>query len=158
MMQSVLYVGVSPPATLIIGDYHGENPAETKILKEDGYVTGAGVTEQNADAFVMSFGGEDYHSGKLNGDGTVTSDHGYAKPQTTTLDAEKNAPSTTDNTKTTLYNRKGADKVVNTKGGKVSNGVRNVTQQQATNIRKAAGLKTTNKAVGTLKGTAYEDD
>lgn len=143
-------------AKLVIVD--GGNESVQTILKEDGYVTGAGVTEQSADAFVMSFGGEDYHSGKLNGDGTVTSDHGYAKPKTTSLEAEKNAPSTTYNTKTTLYERKGKDKVVNTKAGKVTNGVRHVTQQDATSIRMAAGLKTTNKVVGTLKGTVYEDD
>jgi hypothetical protein len=39
---------------------------------------------------------------------------------------------------------------------KVSNGVRSVSQQQATDIRKKNGLKTTNKATGTFKGTAYE--
>lgn len=87
---------------------------------------------------------------------SLTSDHDLAKPQTTTLDKEKTASSTPSGTKTTLYDRKGSDKKVSTKAGKVSNGVRSVSQQQATDIRKRNGLKTTNKANGTLKGTAYE--
>ena len=143
-------------AKLVIVD--GGNEAVETILLEDGYKTGTGISEQNADIFVMTFAGEAYHSGKFNEDGTVTSDHGYAQPQRTTLAAEKNHPATTDNTKTTLYRRNGSDKVANTKAGKVNNGVRIVSEKQATRIRKSAGLNTSNTPKGTLKGTAYEDD
>jgi uncharacterized protein with gpF-like domain len=78
-----------------------------------------------------------------------------AKPQSTTLENEKKAPSTEPGTKTTLYDRKGSDKQVSTKAGKTSNGVRTMSQQQATDLRKKNGLKTTNKAKGTFNGTAY---
>jgi hypothetical protein len=142
---------------LVIVDGSDGNESVRTILKEDGYMSD-GVTVENADAFVMSFGGVDFHSGKVNKDGTVTSDHDLAKPQATTLDNEKTASSTPDKTKTTLYDRKGSDKQVSTKAGKVSNGVRTMSQQQATDLRKKNGLKTTNKAKGTLKGTAYEQE
>jgi RHS repeat-associated protein len=140
---------------LVIVDGSEGNESVRTILKEDGYIS-EGVSIENADAFVMNFAGDDFHSGKVNKDGTVTSDHDLAKPHTTTLDQEKTASSTPSGTKTTLYDRKGTDKKVSTKSGKVSNGVRSVSQQQATDIRKKNGLKTTNKATGTFKGTAYE--
>lgn len=140
---------------IVIVDGSTGNESVKTILKEDGYVS-EGVSIENADAFVMSYGRDDYHSGKVNQDGTVTSDHDLEKPQITTLDKEKKAPSTTDGTKTTLYDRKGSDKQVSTKAGKVTNGVRLLSQQQAADLRRKNGLNTTNKAKGTFKGTAYE--
>ncbi len=142
---------------LVVVDGSEGNESVRTILKEDGYMSD-GVTVENADAFVMSFGGDDFHSGKVNKDGTVTSDHDLAKPQTTTLDKEKTASSTPDGTKTTFYDKKGSDKQVGTKAGKVANGVRTMSQQQATDLRKKNGLNTTNKAKGTFKGTAYEQE
>lgn len=60
--------------------------------------------------------------------------------------------------KTTGVSRSHGDKQVSTKAGKVSNGVRIVSQQQTTDIRKRIGLKTTKKAKGTFNGTAYEQE
>lgn len=142
---------------LVIVDGSTGNESVRTILKEDGYIS-EGVTIESAVAFMMSFAGDDYHSGKVNKDGTVTSDHDLAKPQTTTLENEKTASSTPEGTATTLYDRKKSDKQVSTKAGKVSNGVRTISQQQATDLRKKNGLNTTNKAKGTFKGTAYEQE
>ena len=142
---------------LVIVDGSTGNESVRTILKEDGYIS-AGVTIENADAFVMSFGGDDYHSGEVNKDGTVTTDHDLGKPKVTTLENDKKADSYQPGTKTTLYDKKGTDKQVSTKAGKVSNGVRTVSQKQATDLRKKNGLKTTNKTKGTLKGTAYVEE
>jgi len=142
---------------LVIVDGSTGNESVRTILKEDGYIS-AGVTIESADAFVMSFGGDDYHSGEVNKDGTVTTDHDLGKPKVTTLENDKKVDSYQPGTKTTLYDKKGTDKQVSTKAGKVSNGVRTVTQKQATDIRKKNGLKTTNKAKGTLNGTAYVEE
>lgn len=142
---------------LVIVDGSTGNESVETILKEDGYIS-EGVTLETADAYMMRFAGDDYHSGEVNKDGTVTTDHDLGKPKVTTLENDKKADSYQPGTKTTLYDKKGNDKQVSTKAGKVSNGVRTMSQQQATDLRRKNGLKTTNKAKGTFKGTAYEQE
>jgi len=56
--------------------------------------------------------------------------------------------------KTTGYKRTGTDKQVSTKAGTVANGVRTVSQKQATDIGEKNGLKTTNKAKGQIPSNA----
>jgi hypothetical protein len=79
---------------------------------------------------------------------SVISDHDTEKPRTTTMQSEKNKPG--DDVVTTGYKREGTDKTVSTKAGTVSNGVRTVSRKDATEIRKANGLKTTNAPVGVI--------
>jgi hypothetical protein len=105
-------------------------------------------TPEAGNIFVQQGGSDIVHSGKVNADGTVTSDHDMEKPKTTTVQAEKDKQDT--DVKTTGYKREGSDKTVSTKAGTVSNGVRTVSQKEATIIRQSNGLKTTNKPVGEI--------
>jgi RHS repeat-associated protein len=131
---------------LVIVDQSNNNESVNVILKEDGYVKVE--TPEAADIFVQQGGSDIVHTGKVNKDGSVTSDHGDEKPQKTTIQGEKDRQD--PDVKMTGYKRNGTDKQVSTKAGKVSNGVRTVSQQQATDIRKKNGLKTTNKVKGQL--------
>ncbi|MCW3467306.1 DUF6443 domain-containing protein [Chitinophaga nivalis] len=140
---------------LVIVDGSDANESINTILREDGY-TSEGVSINNADAFVMSYGGVDYHSGKINKDGSATIDHDLGKVKQSTLDNDKKVNSYQPGTRTTLYEKQTPNKQVNTTAGKVSNGVRTVSQQEATKVRKDNKLKTTDKAVGTFRRTAYE--
>jgi hypothetical protein len=101
---------------LVIADGSDGNESVKTILSDDGYVS-EGVTIENADVYMMSFGGVDYHSGKANNDGTVTTDHDLGKPTVTTLENDKKVDSYQPETKTTLYSKKGEDKKVSTKAG-----------------------------------------
>ena len=103
----------------------------------------------------MRFGGSDYHSGIINDDGSVTSDHDLLKPKTTTLEDEQNAPSTTGGTTTTLYRRDGQDKRIDVKSGTVSNGVRTITKDEANKIRKQNNLQTSDLPQGVLNWIDY---
>ena len=123
------------------------------ILKEDGY-TSKGVTMENADAFTMSYGFP-YHSGKVK-NREFNSDHDLEKPQSTTMEKEKEHTGYQPDGTTTLYDRKGTDKQVSTKVGKAANGIRTMTQQQATDLRKKNGLNTSNKAKGKLNDSPYK--
>lgn len=136
---------------LVIVDQSNNNETVNVILKEDGYVKID--NPEAANIFVQQGGSDIIHTGKVNKDGTVTSDHDQEKPQTTTMQKEKDRQDS--DVKTTGYKRTGTDKQVSTKAGKASNGVRTVTQQQATDIRKKNGLKTTNKAKGEIP-SGYE--
>ncbi|MBX2925903.1 MAG: RHS repeat-associated core domain-containing protein [Chitinophagaceae bacterium] len=138
---------------LVIVDQSKNNETVNVILKEDGYVKVE--TPEVADIFVQQGGSDIVHTGQVNKDGSVTSDHDQEKPQTTTIQKEKNRQDS--DVTMTGYKRKGTDKQVSTKAGKVSNGVRVVSQQQATDIRKKNGLKTTNKAIGQIPDS-YELD
>ena len=131
---------------LVIVDQSKNNATVNVILKEDGYVKVE--TPEAGNIFVQQGGGDIVHTGKVNADGTVTSDHDMEKPQTTTMQSEKDKQDS--DVKTTGYKREGTDKTVNTKAGTVSNGVRIVSQKTATDIRQANGLKTTNKPVGEI--------
>jgi RHS repeat-associated protein len=136
---------------LVIVDQSNGNESVNVILKEDGYVKIE--TPEAADIFVQQGGGDIVHSGKINKDGSVTSDHDQEKPQTTTMKSEKNRQDS--DVKTTGYKRNGKDKQVTTTAGKISKGVRTVSQKEATDLRRKNGLKTTNQAKGEIPGT-YE--
>jgi len=131
---------------LVIVDQSDNNESVGTILKEDGYVKVE--TPEEADIFVQQGGKDIVHTGKINDDGTVTSDHFNEKPQNTTIQKEKDRQDA--DVKMTGYKRNGTDKQVSTKAGKVSNGVRMVSQKQAQLIRKKNNLNTTNESVGQI--------
>jgi len=136
---------------LVIVDGSTGSVSVNTILKEDGYTSTENINQ--VDIFIQGVKNI-IHSGIINNDQSVTSDHGDGKPKSTTMEAEKDAVD--PDIKTTMYKRSGTDKKVSTKAGKVSNGIRTVSQKEATDIRKKNGLKTTNKANGTFDNTAYE--
>jgi RHS repeat-associated protein len=142
-------------AKLVIVDGSAKNESVETILTEDGY-SNNNVNIDNADIFVMRFGGDDFHSGKINDDGSVTSDHDLGKPQTTTLNDEINAASTPDGTSTTLYQKASDDKVIDTNLGTTMGGVRLISADEADFIRKSNGLKTSNDSKGTFEHTVYK--
>ncbi len=129
---------------LVIVDGSNKSESVNTILAEDGYRQVSKV--EDATAFVQ--GDKNIvHSGLINKDGTVTSDHDLESPQNTTLANEENRI----DSKPRLFERKeknGIDtKVGDTKKNK---GLRMVTNEQAKEIRKKAGLKTTEAPVGEL--------
>ena len=141
---------------LVIVDGSTNDEEVNTILQDDGYMS-QGVTEDNADAFVMSFGFV-YNTGQLNYDGSVTSSHDLDKTSSTTLDGEKSTKSYQPGTTTTLYQRKEDDTKVDTKDGTVKNGVRLVSKDEATKIRADNKLKTSNDAKGTFENTRLRQE
>jgi len=138
---------------LVIVDQSEKNESLSTILSEDGYTRQDDLSKANV--FIQQAGGEVVHSGKINKDGSVTSDHDMEKPQTTTMTSEKGRQD--KEVKVTGATRNQGDKKVSTKAGKIVNGVRLVSQQQATDIRKRNKLKTTNTAVGQIPDTYTQD-
>ena len=138
---------------LVIVDGSERNESIRVIISEDGYVREDNL--DNADAFIQQGHGDVLHSGKINKDGSVTSDHDMEKPRNTTMESEKERVD--KDVKTTGISRKQSDKKVTAKEGKVVNGVRLVSQKQATDIRKRNKLKTTNTAVGQIPDTYTQD-
>ena len=137
---------------LVIADNSANNAALQSITKDDGYSRENDLGK--ADAFIQQSGGDVLHSGKINSDGSVYSDHDLEKPQQTTMESEKARVDSDVNT--TGMKREGQDKQVDTKAGKVEKGVRFVSKEEATKIREDNKLNTSNKPVGELSPAVYK--
>lgn len=122
------------------------------ILQEDGY--DVGVSESEAGGFIITDKKDKdiYHSGKKNEDGTYSADHGEKKPtNNVSLKEAQGSSGEQSFTKTSFIKRNQSDTKVSTKKGTTNNGVRTMTQKQATELRKKNKLNTSNTA---LNGTS----
>ncbi|MBN8877021.1 MAG: hypothetical protein J0I32_05700 [Sphingobacteriales bacterium] len=132
--------------SVVIADQSANNETIRAIIGDDGYSREDDLTK--ADAFIQQKAGDVAHSGQINKDGSVYSDHDMEKPQTTTMESEKGRIDS--DARTTGIKRNGNDKQVETNAGKVDKGVRIVTQEEVDKIRKDNNLNTSNKPVGVL--------